>query len=148
MRSPRKEGQRPIDKKAEHVLSLPEEGLSYRLVTRNVSLSKNTVMEIVRGPGRVRRLMASKKSRCSVCGHQEPGRQIAKVTGSLRKTAEHGCRPLDGQGLQGRRGVEADVAVGGRRERLRARAEKIRACVFAQMLQVRVSIGVDSTWAH
>jgi putative DNA-invertase from lambdoid prophage Rac len=44
----RKEGQRPSDKKAKRVLSLHEEGLSYRLIARNVGLSKNTVMEIVR----------------------------------------------------------------------------------------------------
>jgi DNA-binding NarL/FixJ family response regulator len=34
--------------KAKRVLSLHEEGLSYRLIARNVGLSKNTVMEIVR----------------------------------------------------------------------------------------------------
>jgi putative DNA-invertase from lambdoid prophage Rac len=44
----RKEGQRPSDRKAKRVLSLHEEGLSYRLIARNVGLSKNTVMEIVR----------------------------------------------------------------------------------------------------
>ena len=44
----RKEGQRPSDKKAKRVLSLHEEGLSYRLIARNVGLSKNTVMEIVK----------------------------------------------------------------------------------------------------
>jgi putative DNA-invertase from lambdoid prophage Rac len=44
----RKEGQRPSDKKAKRVLSLHEEGLSYRLIARNVGLSKNTVTEIVR----------------------------------------------------------------------------------------------------
>ena len=41
----RKEGQRPSDKKAKRVLSLHEEGLSYRLIARNVGLSKNTVMD-------------------------------------------------------------------------------------------------------
>jgi len=44
----RKEGQRPSDKKAKRVLSLHEEGLSYRLIARDLGLSKNTVMEIVR----------------------------------------------------------------------------------------------------
>jgi len=44
----RKEGHRPSDKKANRVLSLHEEGLSHRLVARNVGLSKNTVMDIVR----------------------------------------------------------------------------------------------------
>ena len=44
----RKEGQRPSDKKAKKVLDLHREGLSYRLIGRNVGLSKNTVMEIVR----------------------------------------------------------------------------------------------------
>jgi putative DNA-invertase from lambdoid prophage Rac len=41
-------GQRPSDKKAKKVLTLHKEGLSYRLIARNVGLSKNTVMEIVR----------------------------------------------------------------------------------------------------
>ena len=40
--------QRPSDKKAKKVLALHEEGLSYRLIGRNVGLSKNTVMEIIR----------------------------------------------------------------------------------------------------
>ena len=41
-------GQRPLDKKAKKVLALHEEGLSYRLLGRNVGLSKNTVMGIVK----------------------------------------------------------------------------------------------------
>jgi putative DNA-invertase from lambdoid prophage Rac len=41
-------GQRPSDKKAKKVLAFHEEGLSYRLIGRNVGLSKNTVMEIIR----------------------------------------------------------------------------------------------------
>jgi putative DNA-invertase from lambdoid prophage Rac len=44
----RQEGQRPSDKKAKKVLQLHEEGLSYRLIARNVGLSKNTVMDIIR----------------------------------------------------------------------------------------------------
>jgi putative DNA-invertase from lambdoid prophage Rac len=44
----RQEGQRPSEKKAKKVLQLHEEGLSYRLIGRNVGLSKNTVMEIIR----------------------------------------------------------------------------------------------------
>ena len=44
----RQEGQRPSDKKAKKVLELHGEGLSYRLIGRNVGLSKNTVMDIVR----------------------------------------------------------------------------------------------------
>ena len=44
----RQVGQRPLDKKAKKVLFLHGEGLSYRLIARNVGLSKNTVMEIVR----------------------------------------------------------------------------------------------------
>ncbi len=44
-------GQRPSDKKVKKVLALHEEGLSYRLIGRNVGLSKNTVMEIVRRQG-------------------------------------------------------------------------------------------------
>ena len=41
-------GQRPSDNKAKKVLTLHEEGLSYRLIGRNVGLSKNTVMDIVK----------------------------------------------------------------------------------------------------
>jgi putative DNA-invertase from lambdoid prophage Rac len=41
-------GQRPSDKKAKKVLSLHGEGLSNRLIARNVGFSKNIVMEIVR----------------------------------------------------------------------------------------------------
>jgi len=44
-------GQRPSDKKAKKVLALHKEGLSYRLIGRNVGLSKNTVMDIVRRTG-------------------------------------------------------------------------------------------------
>jgi DNA invertase Pin-like site-specific DNA recombinase len=44
----RQVGQRPSDKKAKKVLQLHSEGLSYRLIGRNVGLSKNTVMDIVR----------------------------------------------------------------------------------------------------
>jgi putative DNA-invertase from lambdoid prophage Rac len=44
----RKVGQRPSDKKAKRVIQLHGEGLSYRLIGRNVGLSKNTVMEIIR----------------------------------------------------------------------------------------------------
>ena len=44
----RQVGQRPSDKKAKTVLALHEEGLSYRLIDRNLGLSKNTVMEIVK----------------------------------------------------------------------------------------------------
>jgi putative DNA-invertase from lambdoid prophage Rac len=44
----RQHGQRPSDKKAKRVLAVRKEGLSYRLIGRNVGLSKNTVMEIVR----------------------------------------------------------------------------------------------------
>ena len=43
----RQKGFRPSDKKAKRVLSLHKEGMSYRLIGRNLSLSKNTVMEIV-----------------------------------------------------------------------------------------------------
>jgi putative DNA-invertase from lambdoid prophage Rac len=44
----RQHGQRPSDKKAKRVLAMHKEGPSYRLIGRNVGLSKNTVMEIVR----------------------------------------------------------------------------------------------------
>ena len=44
----RQPGQRPSDKKAKRVLDMHKEGLSYRLIGRNVGLSKNTVMDIVR----------------------------------------------------------------------------------------------------
>jgi DNA-directed RNA polymerase specialized sigma24 family protein len=41
-------GHRPSDKAAKKVLFLHKEGLSYRLIGRNLGLSKNTVMEIVK----------------------------------------------------------------------------------------------------
>ena len=44
----RQPGQRPSDKKGKRVLDMHKEGLSYRLIGRNVGLSKNTVMGIVR----------------------------------------------------------------------------------------------------
>jgi DNA invertase Pin-like site-specific DNA recombinase len=44
----RQHGQRPSDNKAKKVLGLHAEGLSYRLIARNLGLSKNTVMDIVR----------------------------------------------------------------------------------------------------
>jgi len=44
----RRVGQRPSDRKAKRVLAMHRDGLSYRLIGRNVGLSKNTVMEIVR----------------------------------------------------------------------------------------------------
>ena len=44
----RQVGQRPSDKKAKRVLAMHRDGLSYRLIGRNVGLSKNTVMEIVK----------------------------------------------------------------------------------------------------
>ena len=44
----RQTGQRPSDKKAKRVLELHRGGLSYRLIGRNLGLSKNTVMEIVK----------------------------------------------------------------------------------------------------
>jgi DNA-binding CsgD family transcriptional regulator len=43
-RTPRAE----CDKKAKRVLGMHADGLSYRLIARNVGLSKNTVMDIVR----------------------------------------------------------------------------------------------------
>jgi putative DNA-invertase from lambdoid prophage Rac len=44
----RREGQRPSDKKAKKVLAQYAEGLSHRLIGRNLGLSKNTVMDIVK----------------------------------------------------------------------------------------------------
>ena len=41
-------GQHSSDKKAKRVLGLHADGLSYRLIARNVGMSKNTVMDIVR----------------------------------------------------------------------------------------------------
>ena len=38
----------PIDKKAKRMVAMHKEGLSYPLIGRNVGLSKNTVMQIVR----------------------------------------------------------------------------------------------------
>jgi len=43
----RKAGYRPSDKHVKKVLELAKEGLSYRLIGRNLGLSKNTVMQIV-----------------------------------------------------------------------------------------------------
>jgi putative DNA-invertase from lambdoid prophage Rac len=48
----RQVGQRPSDKKAKKVLQLYAEGLSYRLIGRNVGLSKNTVMDMIRRDAR------------------------------------------------------------------------------------------------
>jgi DNA invertase Pin-like site-specific DNA recombinase len=44
----RQVGQRPSDKKVAKVLKHHGEALSYRLIGRNMGLSKNTVMEIVK----------------------------------------------------------------------------------------------------
>ena len=44
----RQNGQRPSDKKASKVLSLRSQGLSIRLIARNVGLSKNTVGDILK----------------------------------------------------------------------------------------------------
>ena len=44
----RQVGQRPSDKKAKRVLAMHRKGLSYRLIGRNLGLSKNTVMQIVK----------------------------------------------------------------------------------------------------
>jgi DNA invertase Pin-like site-specific DNA recombinase len=41
-------GKRPSEKHAEKIRDLREQGLSYRLIGRNLGLSKNTVMSIVR----------------------------------------------------------------------------------------------------
>jgi DNA invertase Pin-like site-specific DNA recombinase len=41
-------GFRPSDAKAKKVLAMHRDGLSYRLIGRNVGLSKNTVMEIIK----------------------------------------------------------------------------------------------------
>jgi DNA invertase Pin-like site-specific DNA recombinase len=43
----RRKGYRPSEKHAEKVLKLKKDGLSYRLIGRNLGLSKNTVMQIV-----------------------------------------------------------------------------------------------------
>jgi DNA invertase Pin-like site-specific DNA recombinase len=44
----RQHGQRPSDKKPKRVLAMHKEGLSYRMIGRNIGLSKNMVMEIVK----------------------------------------------------------------------------------------------------
>jgi hypothetical protein len=44
----RQVGFRPSDKKAKKVLAMHRDGLSYRLIGRNLGLSKDTVMDIVR----------------------------------------------------------------------------------------------------
>ena len=45
------EGYRPSDERAKKVLAMHRDGLSYRLIGRNLGLSKNTVMAIVRRAG-------------------------------------------------------------------------------------------------
>jgi DNA invertase Pin-like site-specific DNA recombinase len=47
----RQHGQRPSDKKAAKVLNLRAQGLSIRLIARNVGLSKNTVGDILKRHG-------------------------------------------------------------------------------------------------
>jgi putative DNA-invertase from lambdoid prophage Rac len=47
----RKEGYRLSDKKAKKALAMHRDGLSYRLIGRNLGLSKNTAMEIIRRAG-------------------------------------------------------------------------------------------------
>jgi putative DNA-invertase from lambdoid prophage Rac len=44
----RQAGERPSDKHERKVLDLHREGLSYRLIGRNLGMSKNTVMEIIK----------------------------------------------------------------------------------------------------
>jgi putative DNA-invertase from lambdoid prophage Rac len=44
----RKAGYRPSDKHVKKVLELAEDGLSYRPIGRNLGLSKNTVMGIIK----------------------------------------------------------------------------------------------------
>jgi putative DNA-invertase from lambdoid prophage Rac len=43
----RQAGERPSDKKVAEVLAMRKDGLTYRLIGRNLGLSKNTVMQIV-----------------------------------------------------------------------------------------------------
>ena len=47
----RQMGQRPSERKAKRVRDLHREELSYRLIGRNLGLSKNTVMDIVKRAG-------------------------------------------------------------------------------------------------
>src|SRR5262245_58751942 len=63
----RQVGQRPSDKKAKKVLAMHRDGLSYRLIGRNVGLSKNTVMEVVK-----RGLRAGRQ------GRQKPKREMGE----------------------------------------------------------------------
>jgi hypothetical protein len=44
-------GQLPSERKAKRVRDLHREELSYRLIGRNLGLSKNTVMDIVKRAG-------------------------------------------------------------------------------------------------
>ena len=44
----RQVGPRPSDNKAKKVIAMHRDGLSYRLIGRNLGLSKNTVMETAR----------------------------------------------------------------------------------------------------
>jgi putative DNA-invertase from lambdoid prophage Rac len=44
----RRVGQQPSDKKARRVLEMAKDGLSNRLIGRNLGMSKNTVIEIIK----------------------------------------------------------------------------------------------------
>jgi len=55
----RKAGYRPSDKHSKKVLELHGEGLSYLLIGRNLSLSKNTVMQIVQRAVEVGKVQAA-----------------------------------------------------------------------------------------
>ena len=44
----RRVGHRPSNRKAKKVREMLEDGLSYRLIRRNLGMSKNTVMQIVK----------------------------------------------------------------------------------------------------
>jgi hypothetical protein len=54
----RQASKRPSDKKFGKLLELHKEGLSYRLIGRNLGLSKNTVMQIVQREARAQAFVA------------------------------------------------------------------------------------------
>jgi len=73
----RQEGQCPSDKKANKVLAQHKQGLSYRLIGRNLGLSKNTAMEIVK---RSAGWSAVDHRRCYVICRLGPGHAPTKRT--------------------------------------------------------------------
>jgi hypothetical protein len=65
----RQPGQRPSENKVTGVLSLHAEGLSYRLIARNLGLSGNTVMKIVKREAAGTAALVSSAPQAVTCGN-------------------------------------------------------------------------------